>query len=891
MEINPEEAECSGWIEVVSKKKKLAERCDPNAPTSAKGSGNGGARTAAPQKVLRRVVEAFRIASLPRNHFKTIVRPRGGLDVKKTDLIIFKRALAKAASLTAEQVFDDSLCTNPFQNILVVATPFEANARAYAKVQQICMASVVIEVTAYVAALNDACKGVIRGIISDAELMEMIVNRRNPGALGVRRIKKTTTVIELFDGHKVPLNVEGTKMSLETGEPPKLYGVNFQPLAPFDFANPPTWATWLSRYEDYAVVSGLTKASEDMQVRSLLYCMGPEARPLLETFSLDAQSLASYQAVATRFTEHFVHPANELYESSRFHRRVQLPDESVDTYYAEPRRMVKRCNYPSAAVEERLVRDRFVVGLRDSRLSDQLCRNAKLTPQDAWTQARQSEDADREKALPQNRTEHSRELNLDAAKASKFPSRRRSAAKPRSPQSLAERSREPSTCEFCGRAPHRRSDCPARRSTCNFCKKKGHFAEVWRSRKFKQYKLSSVHLHAVATPASAKFVDVTVDDYTAQFKVDSGAEVSAVPSDFPTLPATLDQVDTLLTGPGGQPLRVLGSYMARLQWQGKTSCQRLYVIQSLTVPLLGLPALQALQVVRFLDQLKTSKATLHAELFNGLGTLKDEYNIRLKPDAVPFSLSVPRRIPIPLLEIVRRELDKLESAGVIRRVDKPTPWCSGLVVVRKGDGSYRLCVDLTQLNKVVLRERHILPTVEQVLGLLGDATVFSKLDATASFHQVKLAEDSQELTTFITPYGRYCFCRLPFGITSAPEYFQKQMARILEGQEGVANMIDDILVFGRTRQEHDARLSQVLSRLAKAGITLNQDKCRFGVPEISFLGVVVSAQGIRPDPGKVEAVKAMEAPTDVAGVRRLLGMVNHLASTSKRQRSRKSRNS
>ncbi|XP_070378135.1 uncharacterized protein [Dermacentor albipictus] len=436
-------------------------------------------------------------------------------------------------------------------------------------------------------------------------------------------------------------------MSLETGEPPKLYGVNFQPPAAFDFAKPPTWATWLSCYEDYAAVSGLTKASEHMQVRSLLYCMGPEARPLLETFLLDAQSLASYQAVATRFTEHFVHPANELYESSRFHRRVKLPDESVDTYYAELRRMVKRCNYPSAAFEERLVRDRFVVGLRDSRLSDQLCRNAKLTLQDAWTQARQSEDADRRR-----RTEHSHELNLDAANA-KFPSRRRSGAKPRSPQPQAERSCEPSRCEFCRRAPHRRSDCPARRSICNFCKKKGRFSEVCRSRKFKQYKLSSVHLHAVATPASAKFVDVTVDDYTAQFKVDSGAEVFAVPSDFPTLPAKLDQVDTLLTGPGGLPLRVLGSLQKR-------RC---------------------------------------TPSFNGLGTLKDEYNIRLKPDAVPFSLSVPRRIPIPLLEIVRRELDKLESAGVIRRVDKPTPWCSGLVIVRKGDGFYRLCVDLTNSTR------------------------------------------------------------------------------------------------------------------------------------------------------------------------------------------------
>ncbi|XP_065310832.1 uncharacterized protein [Dermacentor albipictus] len=351
-------------------------------------------------------------------------------------------------------------------------------------------------------------------------------------------------------------------MSLKTGKPPKLYSVNFQPPAPFSFANPPTWATWLSRYEDYAAVSGLTRASEDMQVRSLLYCMGPEARPLLETFSLDAQPLASYQTVATRFTGHFVHPANELYEWSRFHRRVQLPDESVDTYYAELRRMVKRCNYPSAAVEERLVRDRFVVGLRDSRLSDQLCRNAKLTLQDGWTQARQSEDADREQALPQNHTEHSRELNLDATKANKFPFCRRSGAKPRSPQPQAERSREPSTCEFCGRAPHRRSGCPARRSACNFCKMKGHFAEVCRSRKFKQYKLSSVHLHAVTTPATAKFVDVTVDNYTVQLKVDFRAKVSAVPSDFPTLPDKLDQVDTLLTGLGGQPLRVLGSYLA-----------------------------------------------------------------------------------------------------------------------------------------------------------------------------------------------------------------------------------------------------------------------------------------------------------------------------------------
>ncbi|XP_037518504.1 uncharacterized protein K02A2.6-like [Rhipicephalus sanguineus] len=653
---------------------------------------------------------------------------------------------------------------------------------------------------------------------------------------------------------------------------PKWVGVNLQTPEPFDFGNAGTWPTWKSRFEDYAAISGLKNAPEETQVRSLLYCMGPEARPLLDTFSLDAASLTSYETVVDRFTEHFVHPSNELYESSRFHRRVQQPGESVDGYYAELCRMVKRCAYPSVQVEERLVRDRFVVGLRDSRLSDQLCRNAKLTLKEAWTQARQAEDAEKEKRQSQAGASYSpNALQLDATKMQKAARHHRN-AKP----SFEHQNADTPTCGFCGRAAHPRAQCPARSSLCNFCKKKGHFAEVCRSRKSKQ-KVGSIHLSTVGAGAKSLLVDVTVDEYTMQFKVDSGAEVSAIPEDFPKLLAKLDKVDTVLTGPGGQPLRVLGSYTAQLRWRGKTSLQRLFVIESLSVPLLGLPAIQALDVVKFLGGVQAPEASLQADLFRGLGTLKEEYRIRLKPGATPFSLSVPRRIPIPLHETVRRELNKLESDGVIRRVDNPTPWCSGLVVVPKASGDYRLCVDLTRLNEVVLRESHILPTVEQVLGLIGDATVFSKLDATASFHQVKLTTDSQELTTFITPFGRYCFCRLPFGITSAPEYFQKQMARILEGQEGVANMIDDILVFGRTREEHEVRLNQVLSRLAEAGVTLNKNKCLFGVSEVPFLGVIVSAQGIKPDPAKVAAIKTMEAPKDVAGVRRLLGMINHLA--------------
>ena len=151
---------------------------------------------------------------------------------------------------------------------------------------------------------------------------------------------------------------------------------------------------------------------------------------------------------------------------------------------------------------------------------------------------------------------------------------------------------------------------------------------------------------------------------------------------------------------------------------------------------------------------------------------------------------------------------------------EPTDWCAGMVVVPKANGDVRICVDLTKLNECVHRERHILPSVELTLAQLGEAKVFSKLDANSGFWQVKLAAESSKLTTFITPFGRFRFNRLPFGITSAPEYYQKKMSSILAGTPGVVCMIDDILVYGRNQEEHDKRLEAVLERIQEAGGTL-----------------------------------------------------------------------
>ena len=173
---------------------------------------------------------------------------------------------------------------------------------------------------------------------------------------------------------------------------------------------------------------------------------------------------------------------------------------------------------------------------------------------------------------------------------------------------------------------------------------------------------------------------------------------------------------------------------------------------------------------------------------------------------------------------------------------------------------------LTKLNRYVKRERHMLPSVDHVLAQIGNAKHFSKLDANSGFWQIELSPESSKLATFITPFGRYKFNRLPFGISSAPEFFQKKMADILTGCEGVVGLIDDLLVHGRTEDEHHQRLITVLEKLQEAGVTLNKEKCKFYTNKISFLGHIVNDEGVSPDPEKTKAIKNVQRPTNVSEV-------------------------
>lgn len=170
-----------------------------------------------------------------------------------------------------------------------------------------------------------------------------------------------------------------------------------------------------------------------------------------------------------------------------------------------------------------------------------------------------------------------------------------------------------------------------------------------------------------------------------------------------------------------------------------------------------------------------------------------------------------------------------------------------------------------------------MPDVEDTLAKLQGGRLFTKLDADSGFNQVCLDEESKKLTTFLTPFGRYYFNRLPMGISSAPEHFQSQMRQILEGCKFTVCHMDDILVWGSDEEDHDINLRTVMERLRKANVTLNPEKCQFRKPAIKFFGHVISQGKIEADPGKLKAIMDLQPPSNKKELQSLLGTLNFLA--------------
>ena len=649
------------------------------------------------------------------------------------------------------------------------------------------------------------------------------------------------------------------------------------------------WVDYAERLEHYFVANSIDNA--DVQRAILFTNVGPSTYRLIKTLSLPRKPTDySFQELVTKVQSHFHPKPSPIIKRFEFNTRVQQEGESVGVFVAALRNIAEYCLYPESILHD-MLRDRIVCGIRDKAVQRTLLKESKLTYDTALDTALAAEAA----------TNDSKQLHHNPY--STLPVNH---VKGKSKSLKQKEGTSTAICYRCG-GKHIASQCRFRDYECHYCKKKGHLASVCRKKKAKdkgdtdsskdqaqtnvvgsEEESEDYSLFKVTGNASNKplLASVLVNGVSVEMEIDTGASVSLMGEDTYRLvqdpEKPLQRSTAKLHTYTGEPIKVLGSTEVLVQHNSQSMTLPLIVMKGKGSPLLGRNWLSMLKLDwQNVFKVETNRSlqdvlTCFGEVFNeGLGKAEGvQAKIFVHPQSTPIFHKA-RPVPYALKAKVEAELDRLQEHGIIEPV-RFADWAAPIVPVLKRDGSIRICGDYkVTANRVARLDKYPLPRIEDLFASLSGGTCFSKLDLSHAYQQIELEKESRKYTIINTHKGLFRYNRLPFGIASAPSIFQRVMDTLLQGIPGVCVYIDDILVAGSTEEEHLARLSEVLKRLAESGMRLKQEKCSFLLSSVEYLGHTISREGLKTSESKVKAISNAPAPSNVSELRSFIGLVNY----------------
>ncbi|CAK1596120.1 unnamed protein product [Parnassius mnemosyne] len=661
-------------------------------------------------------------------------------------------------------------------------------------------------------------------------------------------------------------------------------------IEPFDCEGDPTsisfrWDKWKRALEIYFVA---TNTNAQITKRAMLLHFGGMALqdiyfniPGAHVTNPDATDV--YDTAIKKLDEYFSPKQSYLFERHIFRLMKQEPNEKFEKFLVRLRRQSSKCNFANA--DENLI-DQIIEKCSSTKLRKNiLVLGDTATIEKIVAEANSLETVERQlNEFHDRQSTTTTTLNKIDTKTTKLYSKK-----------------EVNFCSRCGSKSHKNdnSSCPAINVNCMKCGFKGHFQKHCRTRanKRKSTNLSSNENHKVKKPktettknresASVDYIfhiddDATIDcqvgGVNIKMLIDSGSRSNII-NDKTWVYMKRSKVivsnqqkssdKTFLAYGAKHPLKVLGSFDAQIKVGPKSLLTKFYVIENGSRNLLGKETAISLDVLKLGFVVNSIEEKQYPKF-------KDvQLNITIDKTVPPVCQPY-RRVPIPLELRINKKIDELVKMDIIEPVNNPSSWVSPMVPILKSDDDIRICLDMRAANKAIIRENHPLPTMEQLFPKFCKATCFSKLDIKNAFHQVELDKNSRNITTFITSKGLYRYKRLMFGISCAPEHFQKIMEKMLLPCEGVVNFIDDIVVFGRDKKEHDNRLQHVLTVLKDNNVLLNKNKCIFNAKSIQFLGHELSQSGIKPLDKYIKAIETFRPPETIEEIQSFLSLINYV---------------